>query len=190
MLTKLLKYEFSGLFKTNLLLWGAMAALAISMLVGSAFQIAYINNTLFTFSIIASVAILGFYPLLSVVRFYKQMCMDEGHFTYTVPTSIFQILVSKVLPFLAYMAGLTALVFGFWVMVYNLNIADFITTLFVSIKEGLTQYPGIFTTIAISVVFSTLFTVGLAVFSCALGNIPFFKDRNISLVMTDRKSVV
>jgi len=190
MLTKLIKYEFSGLLKTNLLLWVMFAALSLSMCVGGIFRIDFIHSILLMTSVLASIGTVCFYMIHSLLRFHKQICGEESYFTYTVPTTIHTTLLSKLVPYFVYVLVLILVVAGHWAFVYKLEIMEpvnqLIDTLFAFAKEE----PALMTHTAVTFALSGVFIACLVVFAIAFGYMPRFRDRNMSLGVTAACGIV
>ena len=106
MLRKLLKYDFSSVFK----LWwiAALSSFGLSLLAGGCINVLNVGRNLPTvvdtsatilliLSIIGIVAFSVVSLVLVYVRFYKNLYTDEGYLTFTLPVKTAQILNSKII---------------------------------------------------------------------------------------------
>ncbi len=106
MLRKLLKYDFSSVFK----LWwiAALSSFGLSLLAGGCIKILDVGRNLPTvvdtsaaillvLSVIGIVAFVLVSLVLVYVRFYKNLYTDEGYLTFTLPVKISEILNSKII---------------------------------------------------------------------------------------------
>ena len=106
MLRKLLKYDFSSVFK----LWwiAALSSFGLSLLAGGCINVLNVGRNLPTvvdasatiLSILSIIGIVAFSVVslvLVYVRFYKNLYTDEGYLTFTLPVKISEILNSKII---------------------------------------------------------------------------------------------
>lgn len=110
MLGKLLKHEWKSIWKIPIILIGVL--LAIAFLAGLTFMAPLWSRDLFGQEILIFMLWMLFYfaiigvsigiTLYLAIHFYKSMFTDEGYLTHTLPVSSHQLLISKILPMMAW----------------------------------------------------------------------------------------
>lgn len=176
MLKKLLKYDFSYMFK----FWwiGALISFIISVAASGCIGILdserdfpviiTVGSVLLLFLAVFSLfAFVGLTSILIFIRFYKNLFSDEGYLTFTLPVKTASILNSKIISALAMTALSVVVVIFDVVTMLTLGLGNsFLWDLFKEISKVFAQDPVYVTAILAETVlaalvlgvFSTLFT--------------------------------
>ena len=110
MLGKLLKHEWKSVWKIPAILLGVL--LGVSVFAGSTFFVPVWNSELNGLGILAMLVWMMYYfaiigvsmgvTLYLAIHFYKTMFTDEGYLTHTLPVTSHELLLSKILPMMAW----------------------------------------------------------------------------------------
>lgn len=110
MLGKLLKHEWKSVWKIPAILLGVL--LGVSVFAGSTFFAPVWNSELNGLGILAMLVWMMYYfaiigvsigvTLYLAIHFYKTMFTDEGYLTHTLPVTSHALLISKILPMMAW----------------------------------------------------------------------------------------
>ena len=110
MLGKLLKHEWREIWKIPAILLGIL--LVVSVFAGSTFFAPVWDSELSGLGILAMLVWMLYYfaiigvsigvTLYLAIHFYKTMFTDEGYLTHTLPVTSHELLLSKILPMMAW----------------------------------------------------------------------------------------
>ncbi|MGN1181311.1 MAG: hypothetical protein ACI4SD_08850 [Suilimivivens sp.] len=120
MLGKLLKHEWKSVWKVPAVLLGVM--LVLSALAGTTFMLPVWDSDINGLELLVILIWMLFYfaiigvslgvTLYMAIHFYKSMFTDEGYLTHTLPVTSHELLISKILPIMAWSALTTIGIFA------------------------------------------------------------------------------
>lgn len=170
MLGKLLKHEWKAVWKIPTILIGILLILAV--IAGIPFIHPLWHSNIEGLEVLSALMWMTFYIALIginmgiiiflAVRFYKSMFTDEGYLTHTLPVTSHQLLISKILPMIAWMilsiigVMVSLLIFGSMMLEFlkpsDVSFWEMISTVLEEIKEAEFFWSGL-GEILVSVVF-------------------------------------
>ncbi|GHV37091.1 hypothetical protein FACS18949_17170 [Clostridia bacterium] len=120
MLGKLIKYDLRFGAKTYAFMAALTAGLLLIMGAGRLIKSDVLFGLFFAFAIMASLAFIILYIVISVRHMYSQMCGSESIMGYTLPVSPHTLVLSKLVSLLVWAAATTALMVAYWFLVIDL----------------------------------------------------------------------
>lgn len=184
MLGKLLKYELKATARTFLPLYGAIIILALVNKAFLSFEFEYgmLIGFLTLFGLFIALVVVTL--VLTVTRFYKNLLSSEGYLMFTLPVSADQLIWSKLLVTLLWMAASCAIgVVTFVVLLWQTSIPwqDVLNTVkevFQAAVDG--NYMGVIVQFIVAFLLSALGSILMIYASLAIGQLPPFSNNRVA----------
>ena len=184
MLGKLLKYELRATAKTFLPLYGAIIVLALVNKAFLLFEFEYgmLIGFLTLFGLFVALVVVTF--VLTITRFYKNLLSSEGYLMFTLPVNADQLIWSKLLVTVLWMAASCAIgVVTFVVLLWQTSIPwqdvlNAVKEVFQAAVDG--NYTGVIIQFIVAFLLSALGSILMIYASLAIGQLPPFSNNRIA----------